>query len=226
MREFFPARQSRWSSSLTWVLAAVMVLVGCTGRPSVKSTFEKSGARDLTFNRLLVVGVSPDYGPRCNFEYWLVRDLRSRGAANTEASCNFMSKEEPLTREGIERLVAKWHFDGVLATRMVASSWLTKEGGSSDTRSTGSYKYIASGYDTGFYGAYGVPVDYYEFKTLPSVMNSKGAGHILTRLYETQGADLIYTIDTKVKDVESSQLGLAMVTPAIADQLHRDRLIH
>jgi len=69
-------------------------------------------------------------------------------------------------------------------------------------------------------------VDYYEFKTLPSVMNSKGAGHILTRLYETQGADLIYTIDTKVKDVESSQLGLAMVTPAIADQLHRDRLIH
>ena len=31
--------------------------------------------------------------------------------------------------------------------------------------------------------------------------------------------------DTKAKDFESNQLGLAMVTPAIADRLRRDRLI-
>ncbi len=136
-----------------------------------------------------------------------------------------MSKDEPLSRAGIEQLVAKLHSDGVLATRMVASSWLTKEGGSRDTRSTGQYKYIASGYDTGFYGAYGMPVDFYEFKTLPSVMNTQGAGHIITRLYSAHDASLIYTIDTKVKDVESGQLGLAMVTPSIADRLRRDRLI-
>jgi hypothetical protein len=205
-------------------VAAVALLAACTGRPSVKSTWSEGNSRNLTFTRLLVVGVSPDYTQRCNFEYWLVRDLRSNKLA-ADPSCNYMSKDEPLSREGIERLVATLHSDGVLATRMVASDWLTKEGGSRDTRSTGSYKYVASGYDTGFYGVYGVPVDYYQFKTLPSIMNSQGAGHIITKLYETHGAAVVYTIDTKVKDVESGQLGLAMVTPSIADRLRRDRLI-
>ncbi len=209
--------------TLALALCAMSMLPACTGRPSVKSTWE-GDHRGTNFSRLLVVGVSPDYTQRCNFEYWMVRDLRSN-KSTADASCNYMSKDEPLSRASVEQLVAKLHSDGVLATRMVASSWLTKEGGSRDTRSTGSYKYIASGYDTGFYGAYGMPVDFYEFKTLPSVMNTQGAGHIITRLYETHGASLIYTIDTKVKDVESGQLGLAMVTPSIADRLRRDRLI-
>lgn len=205
-------------------LSALALLAGCTGRPSVKSTWNEGSSRGKNFSRLLVVGVSPDYTQRCNFEYWLVRDLRSNKSA-ADASCNYMSKEEPLSRESIEHLVARLHSDGVLATRMVASSWITKEGASPDTRSTGSYKYIASGYDTGFYGAYGLPVDFSQFKTLPSIMNTQGAGHIVTRLYETHGAALVYTIDTKIKDVESGQLGLAMVTPSIADRLRRDRLI-
>jgi hypothetical protein len=171
-----------------------------------------------------VVGVSPDYTQRCNFEYWLVRDLRS-DKLQVDASCNSMAKEEPLSREAIERVVATLHSDGVLATRMVASDWITKEGGSRSTQGVGTYKYVASGYDTGFYGVYGVPVDYYQFKTLPAIMNSKGAGHIVSKLFETHGAALVYTIDTKVKDVESSQLGLAMVTPAIAERLRRDKLV-
>jgi hypothetical protein len=224
MRRFRDPQWQQFPVGLALAMAAVACLAGCTGRPSVKSTWSDSNSRNLTFTRLLVIGVSPDYTQRCNFEYWLVRDLHSNKLA-AEASCNYMSKDEPLSRESIERLVATLHSDGVLATRMVASDWLTKAGGSGDTRNTDSYKYTASGYDTGFYGVYGVPVDYYRFKTLPSVMNSKGAGHIVTRLYETHGASLVYTIDTKVKDVESSQLGLAMVTPAIADRLRRDRLI-
>ena len=224
MRRLRDPQGSQFSVGLALGLAAVALLAGCTGRPSVKSTWSDAHSRNLTFTRLLVVGVSPDYTQRCNFEYWLVRDLRSTKLA-ADASCNYMTKDEPLSREGIERIVATLHSDGVLATRMVASDWITKEGDTSDTRSTGSYKNIASGYDTGFYGVYGVPVNYYQFKTLPSVMNSQGAGHIVTKLYETHGAALVYTIDTKVKDVESSQLGLGMVTPAIADRLRRDRLI-
>jgi hypothetical protein len=224
MRGLRDPQRHQFSVGLALGLAADALLAGCTGRPSVKSTWTAGHSRDLSFTRLLVVGVSPDYTQRCNFEYWLVRDLRSN-KLSADASCNYMTKDEPLSRAGIERLVATLHSDGVLATRMVASDWVTKEGGKIDTRSTGSYKYIASGYDTGFYGAYGVPVDYYQFKTLPSVMNSQGAGHIITNLYETHGASLVYTIDTKVKDVESSQLGLGMVTPSIANRLRHDRLI-
>ena len=212
----------RYSTTVAIAMAAALLL-GCSGRPSVKSTWANGESRQ-TFTRLLVVGVSPDYSQRCNFEYWMVRDLRSDNLA-LDASCTSMGKDEPLTRASIEQLVAKLHSDGVLATRMVASSWITREGGSHDTRSTGSYKYIASGYDTGFYGAYGMPVDYYQFKTLPSVMNQRGAGHIITNLYSTRDSALVYSIDTKVKDVESSQLGLATVTPAIAERLRSDKLI-
>ena len=214
----------RYSKALAIGTLAGVLMVGCSNRPSVKSTWREGVSHHQTFTRLLVVGVSPDYSQRCNFEYWMVRDLRSNNLT-ADASCTSMGKDEPLTRENIVKLVATLHSDGVLATRMVSANWIEKEGGSHDTRSTGSYKYIASGWDTGFYGAYGMPVDYYQFKTLPSVINQKGSGHIVTNLYSTSDSALVYSIDTKVKDVESGQLGLGMVTPAIAQRLRSDKLI-
>ena len=205
-------------------LAAALCLAGCTGKTSVKSNWVDNAARSQTYSRLLVVGVTPDFGPRCNFEFWMVRDLRSAGV-QADASCSSMTKDEPLSRAAIERIVATLHSDGVLATSLVSSAWRAKEGGSYDTRSTGEYKYVASGYDTGFYGVYGVPVDYYQFKTLPSITNARGQAHVLSKLYDTRDAKLVYTIDTTARDIESSQLGLAAITPAIAERLRHDGLI-
>ena len=203
---------------------AALCLAGCTGKTSVRSNWIDNASRSQTFSHLLVVGVTPDFGPRCNFEFWMVRDLRSQGI-HADASCSSMTKEEPLSRAAIERIVATLHSDGVLAVSLVSGAWRTKEGGSYDTRSSGQYKYVASGYDTGFYGAYGLPVDYYQFKTQPSITNARGQAHVLTKLYDTRDARLVYTIDIKVRDIESSQLGLATITPAIAERLRRDGLI-
>jgi hypothetical protein len=203
---------------------AALCLAGCTGKTSVRSNWIDNASRSQTFSHLLVVGVTPDFGPRCNFEFWMVRDLRSQGI-HADASCSSMTKEEPLSRAAIERIVATLHSDGVLAVSLVSAAWRTKEGGSYDTRSSGQYKYVASGYDTGFYGAYGLPVDYYQFKTQPSITNARGQAHVLTKLYDTRDARLVYTIDIKVRDIESSQLGLATITPAIAERLRRDGLI-
>jgi len=205
-------------------IAAVLCLAGCTGKTSVRSNWIDNASRSQTFSHLLVVGVTPDFGPRCNFEFWMVRDLRSQGI-HADASCSSMTKEEPLSRAAIERIVATLHSDGVLAVSLVSAAWRTKEGGSYDTRSSGQYKYVASGYDTGFYGVYGLPVDYYQFKTQPSITNARGQAHVLTKLYDTRDAKLVYTIDIKVRDIESSQLGLATITPAIAERLRRDGLI-
>jgi len=205
-------------------IAAALCLAGCTGKTSVRSNWVDSASRSQTFSRLLVVGVTPDFGPRCNFEFWMVRDLRSQGV-HADASCSSMTKEEPLSRAAIERIVATLHSDGVLAISLVSAAWRTKEGGSQDTRSSGQYKYVASGYDTGFYGVYGLPVDYYQFKTQPSITNARGQAHVLMKLYDTRDAKLVYTIDIKVRDIESSQLGLATITPAIAERLRRDGLI-
>jgi hypothetical protein len=203
---------------------AALCLAGCTGKTSVRSNWIDNASRSQTFSHLLVVGVTPDFGPRCNFEFWMVRDLRSQGI-HADASCSSMTKEEPLSRAAIERIVATLHSDGVLAVSLVSAAWRTKEGGTRDTRSSGQYKYVASGYDTGFYGVYGLPVDYYQFKTQPSITNARGQAHVLTKLYDTRDARLVYTIDIKVRDIESSQLGLATITPAIAERLRRDGLI-
>jgi hypothetical protein len=203
---------------------AALCLAGCTGKTSVRSNWIDNASRSQTFSHLLVVGVTPDFGPRCNFEFWMVRDLRSQGV-QADASCSSMTKEEPLSRAAIERIVATLHSDGVLAVSLVSAAWRTKQGGSYDTRSSGQYKYVASGYDTGFYGVYGLPVDYYQFKTQPSITNARGQAHVLTKLYDTRDARLVYTIDIKVRDIESSQLGLATITPAIAERLRRDGLI-
>jgi hypothetical protein len=208
----------------TFVVVAALVLAACTGRPSVKSNWVDTASRSHTYSRLLVVGVSPDYTQRCNFEFWLVRDLRSENVP-AEASCSYMTKEDPLNRDAIVRLVEAQHYDAVVATSLVSAAWKSKEGGTYDTRSTGSYKYVASGWDTGFYGLYGMPVDFYEFKTLPSITNARGQVHVLTKVFDTRDARLIYSIDIKARDIESSQLGLAMITPAIAEQLQRDRLV-
>ena len=219
-----PRVRSGLACALACGLITGMLAAGCTGRSSVKSNWVDNASRSESFSRLLVVGVSPDYSQRCNFEFWLVRDLRSDNV-QADASCSSMTKEVPLTRETVERLVATLHSDAVLATSLVSANWKSKEGGSYDTRSTGSYKYVASGWDTGFYGVYGVPVDYYEFKTLPSITNARAQAHVLSKLYETRGAKLIYTIDIKARDIESSQLGMATITPAIAKRLRHDGLI-
>jgi hypothetical protein len=203
---------------------AALCLAGCTGKTSVRSNWIAPASRSQTFSHLGVVGVTPDFGPRCNFEFWMVRDLRSQGV-HADASCSSMTKDEPLSRAAIERIVATLHSDGVLAISLVSAAWRTKEGGTRDTRSSGQYKYVASGYDTGFYGVYGLPVDYYQFKTQPSITNARGQAHVLTKLYDTRDARLVYTIDIKVRDIESSQLGLATITPAIAERLRRDGLI-
>lgn len=217
-------RDLRTSLVLIATLAATLWLAACTGRPVVKSNWVDSAARSQTYSRLLVVGVTPDYTQRCNFEFWLVRDLRSENV-EAEPSCGSMTKDDPFTRDAIVKLVKEHHYDAVLATSLVSSAVHSREGGTYDTRSTGSYKYVASGWDTGFYGVYGMPVDFYEFKTLPSIENLNGQAHVLTKLFETRNASLVYTIDTKARNIESSQLGLAMITPAIAERLQHDGLI-
>lgn len=209
---------------LVAALTAMLWLAACSGRPVVKSNWVDSAARSQVFSRPLIVGVTPDYTQRCNFEFWLVRDLRSAGV-DAEPSCSYMTKEDPFNRDAIVKLVKEHHYDAVVATSLVSSSVKAREGGTYDTRSTGTYKYIASGWDTGFYGAYGMPVDFYEFKTLPSIENLNGQAHVLTKVFEVSNATLVYTIDTKARNIESSQLGFAMITPAIAERLQRDGLV-
>ncbi|MEO7386172.1 MAG: hypothetical protein ABIX37_04485 [Gammaproteobacteria bacterium] len=218
------AAQRTWPVTVLPGIAVVALLAGCTSRVAVDGEFDPGASRGAAFANILVVGVSPEVNSRCAFEQAMAANLRSDTVKAT-MSCVVMNTKEPLTREGIEKAVAGLGADAVLATNLIASTSQVKEGATSDARGGGYYKATGFGYDTGYWGAYGVPVVYGEFQTAPSVFSVTGTAHLSSRLFETRGATLVYSLETKAKDVRSRELALAEITPAIADRLHRDGLL-
>jgi hypothetical protein len=206
-------------------LLGAACLAACGGQVSVKSSWQDHAARNQPYTRILVIAVTPDYTQRCRFEYWMAKDLQSDKVV-ADSSCNSMPKDVQLTRDNVVRVVAALHSDAVLATSLVEGSFRMQEGGSAETRGGGNYEAIGYGYGTGYYyGLYSVPVTYATFETAPPLTEMKGTVHIVTRLYDVRSASLIYSIDTKARDLESTSLGLAAITPAIADRLRHDGLI-
>jgi hypothetical protein len=133
-----------------------------------------------------------------------------------------MNAKEPLTRENVERVAASVQADAVLATRLVSMDIGHGQGTSNDTRGDSVYK------ATDFaYGAYGMPVTYVEFQTAPPLTSLTSSLHVLTKLYETHGATLIYTIDTvtKSQEIDSTEATLIAITAPTADRLRRAGLI-
>ena len=205
---------------VAFLLTATVWLSGCAG-VSVKSAWQPGVPRNQTFTRILIVGVSPNYNLRCTFESNFASQLRS-ASTTVFSSCSAMTSEVHLTRENIERVVASVHADAVLATRLVSMDAGQQEGGSSDTRGTSLYK------STDFaYGAYGMPVTYVEFQTAPPLTRLTSSIHVLTKLYETRDATLLYTLDTKTKsqEIDSTEATLITITAPTADRLREDGLI-
>ena len=175
----------------------------------------------INSRRVSFVGVTPDFNQRCSFERSLAAELRSDTVVAT-ASCAVMSMKDPLTRESVEGVVASLGADAVVATRLVALSAKAKEGGSADARGGAYYK--ATDIDH-WGGPYGVTVVELEFQTAPSVFSVEGTVHISTNVYETRRASIVYTLDTKAKNLKSREVALTQISPAIADRLRRDGLI-
>ena len=70
-----------------------------------------------------------------------------------------------------------------------------------------------------------MPVVYGEFETFQSVLSVSGAVELATNVYETQGAEKVYGMDIRAKNLESRGMALALVTPRIAERLRRDGVI-
>lgn len=206
------------------LILSAACLTGCSSRGKVTGDWAEGVPHNQTFKRVLVVGVSPDLDQRCKFERFLAARIRS---ASTEAftSCASVTKRDPLTRESIEEAVKLKQADAVVATILVSKEWHLKKGGDMDTRGGGMYKAVDSGWATGYYGVYGVPVIYGEFKTAPSVDTLKGDVEVTTRVFETGNATLVYTLDTAAKNLEDRASGLDAITTPIADRLRRVNLI-
>jgi hypothetical protein len=207
--------------ALSALLLGAALLAGCAGpQVRVSGTWQEGAPRDRAFSRVLVVGISPDLRQRCGFERYLAKRIES-AATVAMASCDVVKQKEPLTRESIEEAVLSQKADAVVATSLIAQEWGVERGGSMDTRGGGAYKATDSGYATGYYGTYGVPVIYGEFKTQASVVTMKGEARLTTKVFETRNATVVYTLDTTAKDLESREARLNAVTTPIADRLRK-----
>src|SRR5262249_36521111 len=144
-------------------------------------------------------------------------------ATEVFSSCDSMGPNVKLTRESLEKVIASVHADAVLATRLVSASANERAGNTWDTRGTSVYK--PTDVDFTFYG---MPVTYVQFETAPPLTNIQSTLHVVTQLYATSNAQLVYTLDTRTKslDIDSTQATLLSITAPTADRLRRAGLIH
>ena len=213
----------RFTTAAAGALVLAAVVSGCASRPDVSGGWAQ-GASQQGFSRVMVVGLSPDLGARCPFERFMVAQIRALGTTAI-MSCEAMDPPTPLTREALEKAVVAQKADAVIVTKLVAQSWDTKTGGTMDTRGGGEYKAVGSGWATGYYGMYGVPVVYAEFETQPSVTELQGEVQVQTRVFSVAGPALVYEMDTTVGDITSTGTGLYQITEPIAKHLERAGLL-
>jgi hypothetical protein len=250
----------RAATRLACGLAAVaaFALSGCAQTVRVSGAWTKDAAKGQAFSRVLVVGIAPDPKQRCPFEGFMVNLMRNDSTVAIRG-CDAMPRDEPLSREAVERAVREYEIDGVLTTTLVAARAQAQEGGTSETEIDGvltttlvaaraqaqeggtsetrgdayykvtDYAYgYAPTYYYGGWGYYGMPVTTYygQFETATPITNIQGEAEILTRMYDTNGATLVYEMTTKAKGlVESRAAGLAEVTSRISERLQRDGVV-
>jgi hypothetical protein len=211
----------------TYLILGVAWLCGCAGQSSEKGAWQGTAAAHQSFTRVLIVGISKNFTQRCAFEWSMSQQIAS-DSTQVFISCDSMTSKDPLTRANIDRLVASDRADAVLTTTVVSMQLGGQQGNSRDTRPTPYYQVTGEGWLTGPLGEYGVPVAFVQLETTPSITMLTGDIHVLTKVFETHNATLVYTLDTQAKsgDIDSSSSGIETITGLIAARLRRDGLVH
>jgi len=204
---------------------AVAWLCACGGGSSVKGEWQ-SGPRHQPFTKVLIVGVSKNFTQRCAYEWSMASQIRS-DSTQVFVSCDSMTSKDPLTRANIERIAVADQADAVLTSAVVSMQLGGQQGNTRDSRATPYYQVTGVGYVTGDLGAYGVPVAFVELETTPSITLLTADIHVLSKLFDTRDASLVYTLDTQAKsgDVQSSSSEIDTITALIADRMRRDGVI-
>jgi hypothetical protein len=204
---------------LTGLVSACLWLTGCTNHAKVSGQWLDGAARkQQPYKAVLLVGVTPDLNARCAFEHFLARHLQTE-QTEAIASCDVVDRKVPLTRELIEAAVVDQQIDAVLATILVSKTWTAEEGGSRDTRGSAQYKATDAGWATGYYGVYGVPVVYGEFQSNATSLNLNGEVEVKSRLFDTRSKVAVYEFVTEADELGSTDVALATITSAIAEEM-------
>ncbi len=217
--DFGPVHRKRLSAPAV-LLLSVAWLSGCAGGGSVKGAWQTS-APHPSFTKILIVGVSTDFNQRCDFEFAMSSQF-SGNPPHPIVSCNSMTPTDQLTRANIERAIAAVHADAVLTTAVVSVQTSEQKG-----EPTPYYQIVGQGYVTGPLGAYGVPVAFVQLESTTPLPTVTGDVHLITKLFDTKDATLLYSLDTQAKDnaLQSTASTMDDLTSQIGARLRRDGVI-
>jgi len=206
------------------------LLAGCLGHVQTDGEWEADVPENESFDRVIILGLSSNASARCDFEMFLRTQIELNGT-QAQASCLLMKTTDEINRENIEKIIADYQADALLATVLVGSEQRAEEGGDRETRGGIYLKPEGYGYDyydrwyRGGYGVYGIPVVYGEWQTAPVITSVQGEISIRSMLYDTNTDALIYEVMTKAEDLHSREDALASITPPIAARLRNAGLI-
>jgi hypothetical protein len=206
------------------VALLALACAGCAGISGSSSTWASGAPRDVTYSRVLVVGVSDSEDNRCMYEEFLADQLTSPSTQVIQ-SCNQASPVTPPTQESVARMVATTGADAVLATRFVGAQAAVQNDGSRDDR--GGYYFKSEGTTdaVGPWGFYDLPVVYGQYENQPALQLLEGEVTVSSKFYSTQKAMLVCTLSTTVKDNDTSDNVIASIAESIADRLRHDGLV-
>jgi hypothetical protein len=209
------------SVALATLILSAAWLSGCATSSSANGAWQQPAPHPL-FSRILIVGISTNFDQRCAFEFSMASQFTGSSALPL-VSCNTMMPKEPLTRANIERLVTALQADAVLTSAVV-----TLQVGAQASYTIPYWQVVGKGYVTGPMGEYGVPVAFVQLESTQSIPQITGEIHVLTKLFDSRDATLLYTADIRAKsdDVQSSATAVETLTGLIAGRLRKDGVIH
>jgi hypothetical protein len=176
------------------------------------------------FHRVLVVGLSSAFSQRCDFEYAMVSELASDGSI-AGASCDYLTPQDPLTRPSIEKAVKAFNADAVVTTRVVDANFKAVKGAGRDDQGGAAYNVTSEQYVDTWCCGYGVEVTYSGITNYPPITTVEAGVDLITRVYATSDAKMVYTITTKSSSLASEEDFVLDVPPKIAARLRHDGVV-
>ncbi|MFO1407077.1 MAG: hypothetical protein U1F08_06030 [Steroidobacteraceae bacterium] len=205
------------------IAALTLLLAAASGASAGSSTeWAPNAPRDHRYTKVLVVGISQSEDSRCAYENFLADQLQSK-TVEVIQSCDLDDPPIPLpTRASVAQMAKDAGADAVLTTRFVGANASVQNDGSRDDRGGYYFKAYGTADMPDAWGFYDLPVTLGDYQNEPALNLLEGNVTVVSQVYSVQDAMLICTINTTVKDVDTSENAIAAVAEAVADRIRRD----
>jgi len=202
------------NSTAMAVIAAGVLVSGCTRATKVESGWEPSLVGSGPYNNILIVGVTESSRQRRRFENTLAKKLE-RDDVNIWASNQVMPEKEELNRDTVAAAVKERAATIVIVTQLVNAEVSTKEVPERTEIKTNRKRDSIIDF---------VRYDYDEYDE-SAYIEVRSTVTVLTDIYETENGKLIYQMKTTSFDKETDFEILDEMTSAIVKRLRADRVM-